>query len=560
MRPVPIRTCLRAVAGWLCVMLGSTVAPAASPVAISDAPQAMTSGGRVVGSRRGDIDSFLGIPYAAAPIGELRWKPPTPPPQWSVPLDATRFRNWCLQVAPEGFSKPIVNEDCLYLNVFTPRGASSGRKKRAVMVWIHGGGLRQGRADDYDPTPLVERGDVVFVSFNYRLNILGFLAHPELDREGHGFANYGLLDQRYALEWVQRNIASFGGDPGNVTLIGESSGGANVFNQIASTQSTGLFHKAIVQSGSLWYGAFAPFYDGLPLSEAESVGRKVASMAGCTGPGEMACLRALPASRLAEVVRELPSYAFGVVVDGSLLDRPMTQKILAGDFNRVPVLNGSNHDEWTWVEGLSERAAGKPLVEADLRSHLEGTFGKFAAEVVPQYPVAAFAGSAGAASARAVTDGLFVCPLLGLNEALSKYTPVWGFEFADEQAPFPWPAVSLRYGAAHTLEMQYLFRNYTGAVGEAKPLSPAQARLSDAMVAYWTHFAKHGNPNAKGLPEWPALKDAQGIYLSLVAPEPVRTPAATIDSDHRCDLFWRQTVGVSAIARRASAGDAARPQ
>jgi para-nitrobenzyl esterase len=538
---------MRAVAGWLCLMHGLLVNSAASADPASDAPQVMTSDGLVVGSRRDHTDAFLGIPYAAAPIDELRWKPPTAPPRWSAPLDATRFRSWCLQVAPEGFSKPIVNEDCLYLNVFAPRGASSSEKKRAVMVWLHGGGLRQGRADDYDPTPLVERGDVIFVSLNYRLNILGFLAHPELDREGHDFANYGLMDQRYALAWVQRNIASFGGDPGNVTLIGESSGGANVFNQIALAHSTGLFHKAIIQSGSLWYGPFAPFYDGLPLGEAQDVGRKVASMTGCAGPGELACLRALPASRLADVVRELPSYAFGVVVDGSLLDRPMTQKILAGDFNRIPVLNGSNHDEWTWVEGLSERAAGRPLVAGDLPKHLEGAFGGFAADVVPQYPVVRFAGSAGAASARAVTDGLFVCPLLGLNSALSKYTTVWGFEFADEQAPFPWPAASLRYGAAHTLELQYLFRNFTGAVGETKPLSPAQARLSDAMVAYWTNFAKHGNPNAKGLPEWPALADAKQIYLSLVTPEPVRTRAATIDSEHRCDVFWRRTVGVSPL-------------
>jgi para-nitrobenzyl esterase len=505
-----------------------------------------TSEGPVSGVRRGNSDWYLGIPYAAAPTGELRWRPPAPSKPWAEPRDASAFRDWCLQVAPEGFSKPIVNEDCLYLNVFTPHETSRA-KKRPVMVWIHGGGLRQGRSNDYDPTPMVEKGGVVFVSFNYRLNILGFLAHPALDREGHDFANYGLLDQQYALAWVRRNIAAFGGDPANVTLIGESSGGANVFNHMAAPRSAGLFHKAIIESGSLWYGAFAPFYDGLPLAGAEDVGRAVSTMTGCDGADQASCLRSLSAERLAEVVRKLPSYSFGVVVDGTSLPRSVTRQVLSGNFHRVPVINGSNHDEWTWVEGLSENAAGRPLAEPELKKHLEATFGYFAADAVVHYPVASFGGSAGAASARAVTDGLFMCPLLGLNEVLSRYTQVWGYEFKDTTAPYPFSPASFPYGAAHTLEMQYLFQDYTGAVGARKPLSPTQNRLSDAMVRYWTNFARTGNPNAPNTPAWPALTASSRTYLSLVAPVPKLTGSATIAADHLCDTVWKGTIGQSRL-------------
>lgn len=528
--------------------LGMSYAPVRAEAVVPTAEQRTnpveTSNGPIIGMRHNKADWYLGIPYAAAPVGNLRWMPPTTPQAWSAPRDANKFGDWCLQVAPAGFSKPIINEDCLYLNVFAPHADVARGKKRAVMVWIHGGGLRQGRSNDYDPTPLVEKGDVVFVSFNYRLNITGFLAHPALDREGHAFANYGLMDQQFALAWVRRNIAAFGGDPENVTLIGESSGGANVFHHIASPKSAGMFGKAIVESGSLWYGAFAPFYDGLPLTKAEEVGRSVSSMTGCA---DATCLRALSATQLADVVRKLPSYAFGVVVDGTILDRTVTEAVLSGDFNQVPVINGSNHDEWTWVEGLSERAAGRPLTEPELENHLKGTLGDYSSKAVPHYPVAAFGGSASAASARAVTDGLFLCPLLSLNETLSRHTKVWGFEFNDRDAPFPFPAASFPYGAAHTLEMQYIFQNYTGAVGEVKPLSSAQARLSDAMVRYWTNFAKRSDPNAFGLPTWPSLMARSKVYLSLEPTGPRTMGAAAIGADHRCATVWAETTGRSAI-------------
>ncbi len=525
-----------AVLACLALLMASTArAGGEGGVAVTRAVR--TASGPVVGIRRGGLDWYLGIPYAAPPVGALRWRPPTAPPPWRKPREAGEFGNWCTQVAPEGFSKPVLNEDCLYLNVVTPRDASRSGKRKAVIVWIHGGGQRQGRSNDYDPTPLVDR-DVVFVSFNYRLNIFGFLAHPDLDREGHDFADYGLMDQQFALRWVKRNIAAFGGDPRNVTLMGESSGGANVFNHLVSPSSTGLFGKAIVESGSLWFGKYAPFYDGLTLQEAEQTGQSAAGLLGCTGDNQAACLRAATTESLAAVVRRLPAYSFGVVVEGTLMAMRTSDAIRSGRFARVPLINGSNHDEWTWVEGLHEAAAGHPLAEDEMQARLSETFGADAGSLVAHYPPAAHGSSAGAAVASAVTDGLFVCPLLGVNEALARFTRVWAYEFHDTQAPYPFRTVSFPYGAAHTLEMRYLFKDYTGAVGDLKPLTPDQQLLSDAMAGYWTSFAKRGDPGTSGGLVWPPLGPGAAHYLDLVPPRPILAKAADIDTDHQCGALW----------------------
>jgi para-nitrobenzyl esterase len=497
-----------------------------------------TSAGPVIGDQRDGLDWYLGIPYAAPPVGALRWRPPEAPQPWSAPRQAKQYGNWCMQVAAPGFSLPSQSEDCLYLNVIAPHATGT---RRPVMVWIHGGGMRQGRANDYDPTPLVRDG-VVFVSFNYRLNAMGFLAHRALDGEGHAFANYGLMDQQAALAWVHKNIAAFGGDPANVTLIGESSGGANVFAHLVAPHSAGLFTKAIVESGSLWYGDFAPFYNGLPRDQAEQVGETLAAKLGCTDDSAQ-CLRAAPIEKLMAAIRQIPTYAFGEVIDGTVLDQPLRNAIVSGRFRHVPIINGSNADEWTWVEGLEEAAAGHPLAAQDLAEHLKDTFGDYAARAAAHYPPAKFGGSAGAASGRAVTDGLFVCPLLALNRALARFTTVYGYEFADRHAPNAFRPASFPYGAAHTLEMAYLFRDYHGALGQAPALSPDQRQLSRAMVGYWTAFARTGNPNGGASPHWPAVGATDRRYLSLQSPRPIVITARSIDTAHQCSPFWRATEG-----------------
>ncbi len=277
---------------------------------------------------------FLGIPYAAPPVGDLRWKPPQPHGHWTGVREATAFANHCPQTASP-FGLASTTEDCLYLNIFRPardgdddedadeEGDDSPEEGLAVMVWIHGGALLVGESDDYDPVRLVQHG-VVVVTINYRLGVLGFLAHPALSAESpvHASGNYGLMDQQAALRWVERNIASFGGDPRRVTIFGESAGGLSVHSHLASPLSAGLFQRAIVQSGA--YALAQP-----SLSQAEAQGQAVAIRAGCTDQ-TAACLRARPVQTLLDANRDgsvIPD------VDGHVLTQTIGASLASGQFN-----------------------------------------------------------------------------------------------------------------------------------------------------------------------------------------------------------------------------------
>jgi para-nitrobenzyl esterase len=247
----------------------------------------ITERGPIRGILTPALRKFLGIPYAAPPVGKLRWRPPKDHTRWSAPLDATRFGNHCPQDASV-FGTASVSEDCLFLNVFTPNGAASEANNShsyPVMVWIHGGALTVGESDDYVPTKLVQRGDVIVVTINYRLGALGFLAHPALNAESpdHISGNYGIMDQQFALKWVQRNIATFGGDPHNVTIFGESAGGLSVLSHLASPTAAGLFHRGIVESGA--YELTLP-----TLADEESHGEAFAASVGCNDQSAR-CLR-----------------------------------------------------------------------------------------------------------------------------------------------------------------------------------------------------------------------------------------------------------------------------
>src|SRR5689334_11757207 len=270
-------------------LLGSGTGAAASLAPASAGPVVRVDGGLARGTARAGVNSFLGLPYAAPPTGNLRWRPPQPAAGWSGVRDATTFGPSCPQ-APSPFAPPgQFSEDCLYLNVYTP-AARSSFGGRPVLVWIHGGGLEQDGARDYDPTKLAADG-IVVVTINYRLGALGFLAHPALAAQPGGpSGNYGLMDQQAALRWVQRNIAQFGGNPYNVTIAGQSAGGVSVLAQLVSPGARGLFQRAIVQSG-----AFA--LTQVPLANAEGFGESFATQAGCPDQSA-ACLRSLPVSTL----------------------------------------------------------------------------------------------------------------------------------------------------------------------------------------------------------------------------------------------------------------------
>jgi para-nitrobenzyl esterase len=482
--------------------------------------------GQLKGYAANGISTFLGIPFAAPPVGDLRWKPPAPPAKWTGVRDAGSFGPSCVQTSTFGvFALPSRSEDCLYLNVFTP--TSRRNKLRPVMVWIHGGGLINGRANDYDPRKLIKDGDVVVVSITYRMNVFGYMAHPALDREGHAFGNYGTLDQQAALQWVQANIKAFGGDPGNVTVFGESAGGLAILFNAVSPGAKGLFHKAILESG---VSAAAQ----TPIEAAEKIGTDFATAIGCEDQ-TASCMRG---KSVDDIIAKAGRFLNTAVrsVDGTVLPAQMQALMAEGKFHKVPILIGNNLNEWTWFVSLGELASNKPIAKEDYEKSLAGTFGaERGAKVAAQYPVAGFP-SASEGIAHALTSWAFVCPSRRIMRSAERNgAPVYVYEFIDAKAPQYFAPVSFPYGAAHTLELQYIFPRYHGAAGAPRPLSAEQQKLSDAMVKYWTNFARTGNPNGKGLPSWPKWTDANPQTQLLDAPS--ITTAKDSGVDRKCG-FW----------------------
>jgi para-nitrobenzyl esterase len=504
---------------------------AQSPDAMRRTPAIVTESGPLTGIMHGTVAEFLGIPYAAPPVGDLRWMPPRPFGTWSGVFDASSFGSQCTQSDGSG------SEDCLFLNIYVPNFKSHAIKRRGalpVMLWIHGGGLTGGAGSDYDPTPLLKRGKVIVVTINYRLGYLGFFAQSALDGEGHESGNYGLMDQQFAMQWVKDNIAAFGGDPGNVTIFGESAGGHSVYCNLASPTAAGLFAHAIAESGS--YLIFDPFIDPIvPLSTAESsgnglvpAGNSVASSLGCS---TAACLRAVSNTQLAGLEPGV-LYAF---VDGTLLTETPAQAFSDGNFNRVPVIAGTNHDEWRLFVAQQYDLSGNPiLTSAEYDSAVTALWGsQLSPSVESHYPYAAFP-SGGVALGASGTDGIFACSARNADQLLSKFTTTYAYEFNDENAPpaqSQVPGLTFPLGAYHGAELQYLFH-----ILFFSALTPAQRRLSRAMVAYWTNFAQTGDPNRRSLPAWSPYDPAADVFQSLIAPKP--TAESTFNSDHLCDGFW----------------------
>jgi para-nitrobenzyl esterase len=507
------RACTRlAVAG---VTLGALVA--AAPLASASTPSgpvAVTANGAVRGLASAAADEFLGIPYAAPPVGPLRWQPPQPAASWSGVRDATQFAPHCPQVAGP-FGQASTSENCLFLNVFTPKAGAL----HPVMVWIHGGALVSGESDDYDPTALVADG-VTVVTINYRLGALGFLAHPALaDAKGQS-GDYGLMDQQATLRWVQRNIASFGGDPRNVTVFGESAGGLSTLSQVASPQARGLFEKAIVESGS--YNLTQA-----PLAAAEQAGEVFATKAGCADQ-TAACLRSLPVST---ILADQDASGYTPNINTEVLPESLGTAFATGNFNRVPIINGTNHDEWRLFVALSE-LEGDPVTAANYQSMIASTLmvpAAAAAVIAAKYPLTAYP-SPSVALGAVGTDAIFACPALTIDQSVSKFVPTFAYEFNDENAPELFlPPVSFPYGAAHASEIQYVLNLPTAAFGKA--LTAPQQQLAAIMKADWTNFAKRGFPS----PFWPLFNGVTQSMQSLVPPAPQTENNFAIT--HNC-AFW----------------------
>jgi para-nitrobenzyl esterase len=507
---------------------GDDAATRPTTSAPADPAVVQTAAGAVQGVVAPDHRLFAGIPYAAPPIGPLRWQPPAPAPAWRGVRDATRPGPRCMQ--DPGADMELgrrTSEDCLTLNVWTPR---INDDHRPVMVWIHGGGFANGDGGLYVANRLASRGNIIVVTMNYRLGALGFLAHPALGPPGD-VGNYGLADQQAALRWVRDNIAKFGGDPDKVTVAGESAGGTSVCDHLVAPDSAGLFRAAIIQSG--------PCQAQVALPVAEKVSLDYAAEVGCGQPESAAqCLRALPADKLRVPVwyysighDELSGPATGTTV---LPVDPMIG-FTEGRAARVPVLMGSNRDEFTLFVALQYLRV-KGYTAADYPNLLKDTFGPNADAVEAHYPLNSYA-SVPLAYSAAVTDGVFACEAGRMADVLSETEPVYAYEFNDRDAPAPDAMRQLPFpvGASHSLELRYLFD-----IGNAPPLNPAQQALADQMIDYWTRFVTSGSPQAPGQPDWPMFDAATGKMLSL-QPDGSRV-VTTFAQEHQC-AFWASVKG-----------------
>ncbi|MBU9763664.1 carboxylesterase family protein [Mycobacterium sp. TNTM28] len=479
---------------------GQGTTPSRPPTRVQGADPALVQ--LAAGTLRGTVTSdrrvFAGIPYAAAPVGPLRFAPPAPAQGWAGQRDATRPGPRCIQdpaVDPEQGRNAA--EDCLTLNVWTPPVSD---ELRPVMVWIHGGAFVGGSGDIYDAGQLAARGGIVVVTINYRLGTLGFLAHPALGADGD-VGNYGLADQQAALRWVRDNIADFGGDPEKVTVAGESAGGMSVCDHLVAPESAGLFRAAILMS--------APCQAQADLASASRRSLDYAAAVGCPVPAAAAaCLRGLPVEELREPVWYFnigSDELTGPVTGSALVPRAPLAAFGSGQAQSVPVLIGTNRDEFTLFVALRYLREGQRFTQADYPRLLAETFGPGAAAVGLHYPVGRYGGVAQAYSA-AVTDGEFACVADRMAAELAEKAPVYAYEFNDREAPAPEVMRTLPFpvGASHSLELRYLFD-----VGGAPPLNAVQQRLSDEMLDYWSAFVRDGRPAVDGLPDWPGF-DAAG--------------------------------------------------
>ena len=466
---------------------------AAAPAAAQSAPVVDAPAGALRGEARGDLRIFRGIPYAQPPVGSRRWRPPAPMARWPGTRDATRFGAACVQPIPRAVSiytnpLPEMNEDCLFLNIWAPAGA----RHAPVLVWIHGGALSGGASSEalYDGARLATRG-IVLVSINYRLGILGYLAHPGLSAESpdHVSGNYGLLDQIAALRWVNRNIAAFGGDPANVTIAGESAGGLSVMYLMAAPQARGLFARAIAQSA---YMVSAPALRDSPYGDppAETVG---ARLAAGLGANDVAALRAMDAAALVNGSAAVGYFPF-LTIDGHVLTRQLVDTFDRGEQARVPLLAGFNSGE---IRSLRILAPPVPADAATYETQIRARYGELATAFLQLYPANEMAESV-LKTTRDALYGWTAERLAAKQAALGAPSFLYLFDH-------PYPAADAAgLHAFHASEIPYVFGNAdrTPAHWPRIPETPAEAALSDAMVSYWTSFARDGVPTAAGQPRW----------------------------------------------------------
>jgi len=498
----------KAVAVWIVLAISSF------SFAGSSAPQVKTRLGTVEGKDDGKVKTFLGIPYAAPPVGELRWKAPAPAAKWGGVKKVTEFSPHCLQGNVFGdmvFHDPGGSEDCLTLNVWV--ADKHVDPKLPVMVWIYGGGFVAGttseaRQNGYN---LAQQG-VIVVSMNYRLGVFGFLVHPELAAEsGHNSAgNYGLLDQLAALQWVRDNIAAFGGDPGNVTIFGESAGSFSVSAQMASPLAKGLFQRAMGESGAAFSRSGLSF-DAMS-ARAEKDAKLVKEKLGASTLAE---LRAVPAEKLLApfVPPQSRGFDFGPDVDGYFLPESVPAVFAAGKQNDAALIAGWNHDEGSFEIAYSPQ---KPTPES-FKATAKKDFGDKADEFLKLYP--ADTDEHALRSAQDYAGDTFIAlSTWAWIEAQSKTGKQSVYRYRFDMAPFSKNPDAPRMGAYHSAEIEYVFGQLDSKTDVTWRNSDRQ--VSEVMQKFWANFAKNGNPNGPGLPKWPSYTASDGWPVMILSAEP----------------------------------------
>jgi para-nitrobenzyl esterase len=487
---------------------------AATPAYAVNRPLVHTENGLIAGTSGTGYRVFDGVPYAAPPTGPNRWRAPEPAADWHGIRKATTPPPECAQNPLSAGGSITGSEDCLYVNVTAPP-ARTGR--HPVLVFLHGGSFTSGSANQYDPHRLAADGHLVVVTVDYRLGVFGYLGLPGLPGSG----TFGLQDQQAALRWVHRNIAAFGGDPRNVTLDGESSGGMSVCAQLTSPSAVGLFGKAIIQSGS----CLTDWPDGLflpgikagsqfnPLAAVQHQGAQFRDRLGCT---TVDCLRTAPYTDLLAQSQGAGLAAFATPAYGTpLLPSRPADALRVGRYQHMPILEGGNLDEHRAFLGFTELyPEPKPYTPDDYRTALRTAFGDRAALIESRYPIATW-GTPGLAWAAVATDRIWACPTLEQTRLLAGQNRTYGYEYAERDGPsldprYPW-------GAAHGLELAYLF--------DMKFLTEqTQPELQSRFVTAWSRFAATGTPGWPGMPYVQTLADDRGGNVNLSA-------------EHHCG-FW----------------------
>jgi len=530
----------------LCIVFGLYgLLPGAALAASANTSQAagesivvMTDKGAVRGLMRNGVREFKGIPYAAAPVGELRWQVPQERRPWTGTLDATKFGNSCPQAARYGLTEASYEEDCLSLNITIPSENSNpeGLQKLPVLVWIYGGAFVGGSSALYPLDHMAKIGNVIVVSINYRIGVFGFMAHPAFDRSTDG--DYGQADQRQALLWIKRNIAAFGGDPANVTIAGESAGAASVCVQmLAPVAAKGLFQKAIVQSAGCVQHLRT-------LDESDQVGLKVAAEVGCGDPPTaLGCMRAKTAKVLVDAAAKVGGsdvMTFAPSVGTEAVPRQGAQAMASGQFVQVPMINGGNREELRLYVAYAARD-GQHVTAQTYAASLQAVYGDKAPLVLAEYPLSGFS-SASSALGSVMSDfrpdnGLNNCIYLQTAKLAAKHVAVYEYEFADPNPPPVTQDPGFEMGAVHSAELPYQFPHFSNTKElEGPDLSSGAQRLSDQMLRYWTSFAANGVPSAQNAPAWTPFKDGSRV---------LRLDQGSVDyfdasAAHHCSFWQRQ--------------------